>query len=74
MTATGTGAQRVQRRRDKLKAAGLRPVQIWVPNTRAPGFAQECARQSRVIQAAEGQGDPDYDAWSAATDTGGWTT
>ncbi len=47
----------MQRRRDKLKAAGLRPVQIWVPDTRAPGFAQECARQSRMIQAAEGQDD-----------------
>ena len=63
----------MQRRRDKLKAAGLRPVQIWVPDTRAPGFAQECARQSRIIQAAEGQGDPDHDAWSDVTDTSGWT-
>ncbi|MGI4792827.1 MAG: antitoxin MazE family protein [Janthinobacterium lividum] len=73
MAATGTGAQRVRRRRDKLKAAGLRPVQIWVPDTRAPGFAQECVRQSRMIQAAEGQGDPDHDAWSDATDVSGWT-
>jgi Antitoxin MazE-like len=38
------GAQRVQRRRDKLRGAGLRPVQIWVPDTRAAGFAKECAR------------------------------
>ena len=73
MTATGTGAQRVQRRRDKLKAAGLRPVQIWVPDTRAPGFAQECSRQSRIIEAAEGQDDADHNAWSGVTDTSGWT-
>ena len=33
--------QRVQKRRDALRAAGLRPVQIWVPDTRAPGFAAE---------------------------------
>ena len=73
MTASGTGAQRVRRRRDKLKAAGLRPVQIWVPDTRAPGFAQECARQSRMIRAAEEQDAFDDDAWQGVTDTSGWT-
>ena len=46
-------AQRVQRRRDKLRAAGLRPVQIWVPDTRAPGFAEKCARQCRIVAEAE---------------------
>ena len=63
----------MQRRRDKLKAAGLRPVQIWVPDIRSPGFGEECARQSRMIQAAEGRGDPDHDVWSDATDTSAWT-
>jgi len=60
MANTGTGAQRVRRRRDKLRAAGLRPIQIWVPDTRAPGFAEECARQCRVAAAAP---EPDLDAW-----------
>ncbi|WP_122260155.1 antitoxin MazE family protein, partial [Pseudomonas syringae group genomosp. 3] len=31
---------RVQRHRDALRAAGLRPIQIWVPDTRRPDFAQ----------------------------------
>lgn len=45
-------AQRVQRHRDELRAAGLRPVQIWVPDTRRPGFDAECRRQSaRASQA-----------------------
>jgi hypothetical protein len=39
-------AQRVQRHRDELRAAGLRPVQIWVPDTRRSGFDAECRRQS----------------------------
>jgi Protein of unknown function (DUF3018) len=39
-------AQRVQRHRDELRAAGLRPVQIWVPDTRRAGFDAECRRQS----------------------------
>lgn len=64
-------ARRVQRRRDKLRAAGLRPVQIWVPDTRAPGFAAEAERQSRRIAAAEGS---THDPWySAADDVEGWT-
>ena len=57
-----TGTQRVQRRRDKLRAAGLRPIQIWVPDTRAPGFAEECARQCRVLAGV----DPDLDVWLGA--------
>jgi len=42
--------ERVRKRREILRAAGLRPVQIWIPDTRRPGFAAECHRQS--IQAA----------------------
>lgn len=45
--------QRVQRRREAMRAAGLRPLQIWVPDTRRPGFAQECLRQSRLVAAAD---------------------
>jgi hypothetical protein len=28
---------------------GLRPVQIWLPDTRRPGFAEECRRQSLAV-------------------------
>ena len=42
---------KVARHRAGLRAAGLRPVQIWVPDTRAPGFAEEAARQSRLVDA-----------------------
>ncbi|MCJ2143530.1 antitoxin MazE family protein [Methylobacterium sp. E-066] len=45
--------QRVQKRRDALRAAGLRPIQIWVPDTRRPGFAEECRRQARAVAAAD---------------------
>ncbi len=41
---------RVQKHRAALRASGLRPVQIWVPDTRAPGFAEECRRQSLLIR------------------------
>lgn len=32
--------------RERLRAQGLRPVQIWVPDVNAPGFAEEAHRQS----------------------------
>jgi hypothetical protein len=49
-------AASVQRRRDKLRAMGMRPVQIWVPDTSAPGFGAEAARQARLL--AEWEASP----------------
>ena len=46
---SSSNARRVQRRRDKLRSQGMRPLQIWVPDTRAPGFAKEAARQARLV-------------------------
>ncbi len=64
----------MQRRRDKLRAAGLRPVQIWVPDTRAAGFARECARQARLIRDSESaEHRAEDEAWHEASDTSGWT-
>jgi len=64
-TTKPSSAARVSRARAKLRAAGLRPVQIWVPDTRAPGFAAECARQSRLVAEADGR-DGSLDFWEAA--------
>ena len=47
--ATSTAA-RVQKRRDAMRMAGLRPVQIWVPDTRRMGFEEECRRQSLLLR------------------------
>nr|WP_277924452.1 antitoxin MazE family protein [Sphingomonas sp. CROZ-RG-20F-R02-07] len=54
--------ERVRKRRDVLRAAGLRPIQIWVPDTRRPGFADECRRQALVVAAADAA-DHDLDAF-----------
>jgi hypothetical protein len=45
--------ERVQKRRSALRMAGLRPVQIWVPDTRRPDFAAECKRQSQLVSQAD---------------------
>lgn len=50
-----TVAARVQKRRAALRMAGLRPVQIWVPDTRLPNFAKECLRQSKLVSKADAQ-------------------
>ena len=42
---------KVRRYRDGLRRQGLRPLQIWVPDTRAPGFDAEARRQSRAVAA-----------------------
>lgn len=64
---------RVQRHRESLRAAGLRPVQIWVPDTRRPGFAQECQRQSRLVAQAD-RGDTTLEAFmdEALASVDGW--
>jgi Protein of unknown function (DUF3018) len=56
---------RVRKRRAALRRAGLRPVQIWVPDTRRPGFAAECRRQSRLIAEAD-QADAELAAFMDA--------
>ena len=52
----GSVNARVQKHRDALhalRAAGLRPIQIWVPDTRRPGFAEECRRQCLLAAQAD---------------------
>ena len=41
--------ERVRTHRQQLRAQGLKPVQLWVPDPKAPGFAAECRRQSLLI-------------------------
>ena len=64
--------ERVAKRRAALRELGLRPIQIWVPDTRAPGFADECRRQSNLVK-----NDPQEaeiaELIEQASDTDGWT-
>jgi len=58
--ATNDVNTRVKKHRAALRAAGLRPIQIWVPDTRQPGFAQEARRQCAIVAAADA-GDRDLE-------------
>lgn len=37
----------------RLREKGLRPIQIWVPDTRAPEFTEEAHRQAAQLAAAD---------------------
>jgi hypothetical protein len=40
-----------------MRAQGLRPVQIWVPDVRSPDFAAEAHRQSALVGTADRASD-----------------
>ena len=44
--------EKVRRHRARLREQGLRPLQVWVPDTRTPGFAEEARRQSLAVAAS----------------------
>ena len=66
-------AARARKRRSALRAVGLRRVQIWVPDSRRPGFAAEFQRQSMLASQAD-LADLDLLAFmdKALTDLNGW--
>jgi hypothetical protein len=47
------GADRVRKHRQSLRDRGLRPIQIWVPDTRQIGFIEEVRRQCLAVNDLE---------------------
>ena len=47
-----SGAERVRKHREKMKAAGLKPVTIWVPDLNAPGYLEDIRKQCLLINAS----------------------
>jgi len=64
MTVTSsrmTSAEKVRLHRERLRARGLRPIQIWVPDTRSDKFRAEAHHQSlAVANAAHAIQDQDF--------------
>ncbi|GAB4526208.1 MAG: hypothetical protein Kow00133_15070 [Amphiplicatus sp.] len=58
--------EKVKQHRARLRAQGLRPIQIWAPDTRSPEFAAEARRQSKLVaeSARESQDQAFVDAIS----------
>jgi hypothetical protein len=40
---------KVQKHRERLRAQGLRPIQIWVPDVHSPAFRAAARRQSKAV-------------------------
>lgn len=43
-------SERMRGYRARKQAAGLRLIQLWVPDTRSRRFAAECRRQGRLVK------------------------
>lgn len=48
---------RVGQHRNRMRARGYRPVQVWVPDVRTDEFAKEARRQAELIAQNDRQGD-----------------
>jgi len=60
-TPTEPSRYKVRAHRERLRRQGLRPIQIWVPDTRSPAFAAEAHRQSlAVANSSEAKSDRDF--------------
>lgn len=53
MGAARSSRDKVRRHRERFREQGLRLVQIWVPDTRSPAFAEEARRQSAAVARSE---------------------
>lgn len=64
------------RYRDRLRAEGLRPVQLWVPDTRSEAFVAEFQRQAAIVAERESQATrerDEIDALMNEQDQTGWS-
>jgi mRNA interferase MazF len=60
---------KVREHRQRLRRQGLRPIQIWVPDVRAPRFRKEAHRQSASVYRCNlglGGGVKRGEIWTAA--------
>jgi hypothetical protein len=73
MTRDDSSARNVRRYRERMRRSGLRLVQLWLPDTRARGFAAECRRQSRAAAAKRGAERSVHRWLDEVRDVEGWT-
>ena len=67
-----SASEKTSRYRERLRAQGLRPVQIWVPDTRSKTLVEEARRQSLKVSRKD-ESDFMDELDMAAAQTEGWT-
>ena len=65
-------SEKAAKYRERLRAQGLRPVQIWVPDTRSKALAEEVRRQS-LRTSRKDESDLMNELDMAAAQTEDWT-
>jgi len=53
MAKTKNGRTRVSQHRARLRAQGLRPAQVWVPDVNSPIFVEQAHVQSLAVSSDE---------------------
>ncbi len=68
-----SASEKTAKYREKLRAQGLRPIQIWVPDVRSRALAEEVRRQSlRVSRKDESDLMDELDMSAAQTEGWAW--
>jgi surfactin synthase thioesterase subunit len=62
---------KVRAHRERLRRQGLRPIQLWVPDVRAPSFKAKAHRQSLAV-AKSRRAKSDQDFIDAISDLNGF--
>lgn len=63
---------KMARSRERLRAAGLRPVQFWVPDTRLASFVEDLRLQCLALNNDSAEEDALKFAQAAANQVEGW--
>jgi len=63
---------KVARHRQRMRAAGLRPVQFWVPDTRSEDFAERVREQCLKLKGDPAESDVLQFTEEAAGQIGDW--
>ncbi len=71
--ATGDTAARVRKHRARMRAAGLKPVTIWVPDINTPAMREEIRRQCLSLRDDPAERQILQELEGAAAEIPGWT-
>ncbi|AUS41300.1 DUF3018 domain-containing protein [Ralstonia solanacearum] len=69
---SSTLESKVARHHKRMRAAGLQPVQFWVPDTRSPEFAAQLRKQCQSLKGDSAEVDVLRFTEEAASQVEGW--
>lgn len=71
-TSRHSSASAMRKLRNQRRSDGMRPIQLWVPDTRQPEFVAECRRQVRNVASNVIHEREMMDWIESTADTQGW--